>query len=100
MTTPYPHLDEFFGTYFHQDWREDSPTAVGIVERYLAEWPTDEVREAAKELGQLLAAAATEDELAGVLQRLGSFYNPRADGLSYGEWLNQVYRLLASLGDD
>ena len=99
MTTLYPNLDEFFGTYFHQDWREDSPTAIEIVERYLAESPPEEVREAGKELSRLLAAA-TEDELADAVHRLGSFYNPRADGLSYGEWLRQVYRLLASRSDN
>ena len=99
MTTHYPNLDEFFGTYFHQDWREDSPTALGIIERYLAEWPPEEIREAAKELDRLLVEAPTEDEFADKVRRLGCFYNPRADGSSYGEWLRQVYQLLASRGD-
>jgi len=64
MNTLYPNLEEFFGIYFHQDWREDSATASGIVERYLAEWPPEEIRGAAQELHRLLAEPLTEAELA------------------------------------
>lgn len=99
MKTLYPNLDEFFGTYFHQDWREDAATALGIVERYLAEWPLAEIREAARELRHLLAENPSEAELADTMRRLGNFYNPKADGLSYGEWLRQVHQLLASKDD-
>lgn len=96
MKTLYPNLDEFFGTYFHQDWREDSATALGIVERYLAEWPPEEIREAAQELHRLLAQPLSETELADQMKGLGSFYNPQADGLRYGDWLRKVHQLLAS----
>jgi hypothetical protein len=94
MKTLYPNLDEFFGTYFHQDWREDSATPSGIVDRYLAEWPPEEVRAAGKELRRLLAETPTEPGLADAVGHLGSFYNPQADGLSYRDWLQQVCQLL------
>jgi len=99
MKTIYPNLDEFFGTYFHQDWREDSATARGIVERYLAEWPREEVQDAAEELRRLLAETLTEADLADKISCLGSFYNPQADGLSHRDWLCQVYELLSQNRD-
>ncbi len=99
MKTLYPNLDEFFGTYFHQDWREDSANALAIVKRYLAEWPHEEIRAAAQELGRLLAQTATDAELAETLAGFGSFYNPQADGLSYMVWLRQVYQLMTSRVD-
>jgi hypothetical protein len=98
MKTLYPNLDDFFGTYFHQDWREDAATAIGIVERYLAEWPPEEVLAAAQELRRLLAETPTEADLIDKMRRLGCFYNPQSDGLSYGDWLRQIYQLLASKG--
>jgi CdiI immunity protein len=94
MKIHYPNLEEFLGTYFHQDWREDSATATGVVERYVAEWPSDEIRSAAKELQHLLTETPTEDRLADATRQLGSYYNPEADGLSYRDWLQKVYQLL------
>jgi len=96
MRTPYPNLDEFFGTYFHQDWREDSKTARGIIERYLAEWPTQDIRATAEELHRLLTEPLTEAELTDQMRLLGNFYNPNADGLSHRDWLRQVYELLST----
>jgi hypothetical protein len=96
MKSLYPNLTEFFGTYFHQDWRDDSTVALEIVERYLAEWPLEEIRQAAQELRRLLAESLTEADLADEMRGFGNFYNPQADGLSYGDWLRQVYMLLTT----
>lgn len=95
MKTNYPNLDEFFGTYFHQDWLGDAPTATGIVKNYLAEWPAKEVVEANAELTRLLAVTETT-ELALVLRQFGCYYNPSADGLSCREWLEQVSKMLSA----
>lgn len=93
MSTNLPNLDEIFGGYFHQDWQDDAPTAMGIVDRYLSEWPQAEVASAADEL-QALLASATEEELAGWLKALGSYYAPTADGLTCRNWLDQVLKKL------
>ena len=96
MKTTYPNLYEFFAGYFHQDWPEESPTTTGVVERYLGEFPKNEVDEASKELRKLLANTLAEDALASIVNQLGSYYNPQADGLTYREWLLQVCTLLES----
>ncbi|MES2822465.1 MAG: contact-dependent growth inhibition system immunity protein [Pseudomonadota bacterium] len=96
MKTTYPNLYEFFAGYFHQDWLEESPTATGIVERYLDEFPKTEVGGASRELRDLLINIPSEDGLAIIVNQLGSYYNPQADGLTYREWLLQVCTLLES----
>ncbi|WUR15024.1 contact-dependent growth inhibition system immunity protein [[Empedobacter] haloabium] len=94
MKTTYPNLYEFFAGYFHPDWPEESLTATGVVERYLSEFPRDEVREASRELRNLLINAPVEDDLSRIVNQLGSYYNPQADGLTYRGWLLQVCALL------
>lgn len=46
----YKNLEEFLGSYFHQDWMEDASSSMGIVEKYLSEWPLDEASAALQEL--------------------------------------------------
>lgn len=94
MKTTYPNLYEFFAGYFHPDWPEESLTATGVVERYLNELPKNEVDEATRELRSLLTNVPAEDDLSSIVNQLGSYYNPLADGLSYREWLLQVCTLL------
>lgn len=96
MNTTYPNLEEFLGTYFHQDWATDASAAVDVVKRYLAEWPPEEVHLTATELRHLLAASLTEAEVSATFSRAGNFYNPRADGLTYLEWLQKLCELFDS----
>ena len=92
MSASTPNLEEFLGGYFHQDWSEDAPTAVAIVERYLSEWPIEEIPKMLNELNALLAQR--DDDVMQCVMKMGCFYNPVADGISYRAWLNQiVYRL-------
>lgn len=88
MSASTPNLEEFLGGYFHQDWPEDAPTAVAIVERYLNEWPIEEVPKALSELNLLLAQS--DDDVMRCVVGMGCFYNPAADSMSYREWLNRV----------
>ena len=94
MKTLYPNLYELFAGYFHQDWPEDSPTATGIIERYLGESSDEDVGKALKELHELLSNVTDDEELANIVNQLGSYYNPQADGITHREWLMQVSKLL------
>ena len=88
MSDTTPSLREFLACYFHQDWREEAPTATEVLEVYLNEWPIEEIPKALSELNILLAQS--DDELVRCVMGMGCFYNPAADGLSYREWLNGV----------
>jgi hypothetical protein len=88
MTPSYPHLEELVGGYFHQDWRDDAPTAAAILERYLNEWPAEDAALALGELRALLRLA--DDKVEQAVAAMGSYYNPVADGLSYRGWLTQM----------
>jgi hypothetical protein len=74
----------------------DSPTADGVVDIYLGEWPSEEIGNAAKEFQDLLSCVHSEDELKQLMREFGCYYNPLADGLSYHQWLTKVYELLKS----
>lgn len=94
MKNRYPSLHEFFAGYFHQDWLEDSATADDVVKVYKSEASLEEVSATVKELHCLLADTSAEGELASIVDGLGSYCNPQADGLSYRDWLVQVCALL------
>jgi hypothetical protein len=96
MNQTYPNLDEFFGTYFHQDWNSDAASAREIVENYLREWPAEGVAAARTELEKLLSEVESESELGRCVQQLGCYYNPPGDGLTYRAWLEQVARVLST----
>lgn len=95
MSEDYRHLKELLAGYFHQDWTSDHDTATAVVERYLEEWPSDEVPVVVKEIRQLLFDAKSENELREVVLRLGCYYEPRADSRTYREWLTSVCERLS-----
>jgi hypothetical protein len=93
MSTGYPNLEELLGGYFHQDWNTYASTPTGVLERYLEEWPIEDVPKALNELHALLAQP--DDEVVRVVVLMGCEYAPAADNLSYREWLNQVANRLS-----
>jgi hypothetical protein len=96
MNDNFPNLGEFLGCYFHQDWPCDDESAVAVVERYLREWPSDEVQTVVKEIGLLLEEAKSEEDLRTTVTKLGSYYEVGADGLTYRDWLKSVSERLAA----
>jgi hypothetical protein len=89
-----PNIEEFLGGYFHQDWMEDAPTSISVVEQYLNEWPVEGITKASNELNVLLMHS--DDEMAHYLKEMGCEYYPVGDGFSYREWLNQLADRLCS----
>ncbi|WP_430435060.1 contact-dependent growth inhibition system immunity protein [Methyloversatilis sp.] len=95
MSEEYRHLKDLLAGYFHQDWKSDHDTAIAAIECYLGEWPSGEVSMAVKEIRQLLLDTKSEDELRVTALRLGCYYEPRADALTYREWLTSVCERLS-----
>lgn len=95
MINEYKKLKDFLAGYFHQDWLYDDESAIAVVERYLSEWPRDEVLAVIEEIGQLLEEVKNEADLRTAVLKLGSYYEVGADGLTYREWLELVRKRLA-----
>jgi len=96
MSEKYKNLEELIGCYFHQDWTSDDDSASAVVERYLSEWPIDGVLAVVDEIGQLLKDTKSEGDLRKVVMKLGCYYEPGADALTYREWLASVRARLAA----
>ncbi|MCQ9379746.1 contact-dependent growth inhibition system immunity protein [Methyloversatilis sp. XJ19-49] len=96
MINEYENLKNFLAGYFHQDWLYDDESAIAVVERYLSEWPRDEVLVVIEEIGQLLEEVKNEADLRAAVLKLGSYYEVGADGLTYRDWLKSVSERLAA----
>lgn len=86
------HLQQFFGAYFHQDYRDEAPDWQRVVALFAGQATPAYVARTVADLEELLRAGRTESELNAVLERLGCCYTPRPDlgGPTYSEWLEQV----------
>lgn len=81
---------QFFGSYFHQDWRLDDPTPEVVVQRFTRTHPAEEVRKVIVDLDQLLAINITETALRKMLvDDLLCYYMPPEAAPVRG-WLQQV----------
>lgn len=92
MTEKYQNLEEFLGSYFHQDWMSDAPSSIGIVTKYLSEWPAGEAKVALRELGSLLTTH-DEEVVRGVVIKMGCYFEPSSEGYaSFTDWMRAVER--------
>ena len=90
MTETYINLEEFLGSYFHQDWMSDAPSSMEIVAKYLSEWPTDDAKTALRELGSLLAVQ-NEKELRSAVTSMGCYFEPSSEEYaSFTEWMKAI----------
>lgn len=96
MNNDYPNLDQFLGGYFHEDFLLDAPDAIATVKIFCGEASEEEIRSIASEIRTLLSNVQDERDLGAAVARLGSCYNPQADGLSFRHWLESVAATLES----
>lgn len=90
MSETHENLEEFLGSYFHQDWTSDAPSSMGIVAKYLSEWPAVEAKAALRELDFLLTNQ-NEEELHGAVTKMGCYFEPSSEGYaSLTNWMKDV----------
>lgn len=89
----YPHLAQFFGGYFHQDWRAEFSDESAAVAAFLAGVPGGEALRAQRELARLLRSVRGEAGLAEVCAALGCEHLPDR---GWRRWLSSVERQLAA----
>lgn len=91
MNARFPHLTQFFSSYFHQDWPLEADTASEVVENYRDSEPPESIEAALAELNQLLEMPIAEPDLETfILEELGCYYDPTADNQTVREWLHSV----------
>lgn len=91
MNARFPHLTQFFSSYFHQDWPLDADTPSEVVENYRNSESPESIEAALAELNQLLEMPLAEPDLETfILEELGCYYSPEADNQTVREWLDSV----------
>jgi hypothetical protein len=85
-------LGQFFGGYFHQDWKLDASDWQSVVQRFLQDSLPDEVRTVATQLGILLAKNLDEESLGDVVLDMdGNRPHPQ---MTYYAWLSAIHQIL------
>lgn len=91
----YYALQDFFATYFHQDWDLDDPTTLDVVRRYCRESNSEAVGRVVDDIRDLFGQKLDENELHSlVLREYSISYDPWGDELRMREWLHQVLDIL------
>jgi len=92
---PWNTIKNFFAGYFHQDWKEDDPSVEAVVQRYMRESTTKEIRDLVEDIEEYMRDHPDDAELNELLfDDLGSFYDPTAHGLTARQWMTHVVDLL------
>ena len=95
MTNQFPHLTQFFSSYFHQDWTLEANSPSEVVENYRNSESPESIEGALSELNKLLEMPIAEPDLETfILEELGCYYNPEADNQTVKEWLHLVQESL------
>jgi hypothetical protein len=83
---------DFFAAYFHEDWAADSSNVDEVVATFLAESPrADELIRIAEGIDLLLQEGVTDEAAEHILvNELGCYYLPSADGRSARRWLGSI----------
>ncbi|EGK88625.1 hypothetical protein D0A34_17810 [Microcoleus vaginatus PCC 9802] len=95
MINQFPHLTQFFSSYFHQDWPLEADTPSDVVNNYRSSEPPTTVEAASQELSKLLQMPIAPADLeAFILDELGCCYDPQSENQTVREWLESVQKSL------
>jgi hypothetical protein len=94
MRDRYPELHQFFGGYYHQDWRMDHSTTEAVLHSFIGDSAPHERAMISAQLREVLALS--DAQLADAVFDLGAYYDPTPDGQTMREWLQAALNALAS----
>jgi hypothetical protein len=92
-------LRQFFGSYFHPEWRlEGAKTWQDVVTKCFRDGRPEEARLLGDDLRSWLTEAkAVGNPLAGLPLEFGCSYDPTASGVSEMDWVAQIVAHLEKL---
>lgn len=93
-TTQYPNLRHLLGSYLHQDYADEFPSADEAVRVFARREPPETVTATAAEISTLLSDTRFHTDASAQLTELDCYYDPTADGLSPDVWLKAVRDIL------
>ena len=97
MIDQFPHLTQFFSSYFHQDWPLEAETPSDVVKNYLSSETPESIEAASQELRRLLEMPISEPDLETfILDELGCYYDPKSENQTVREWLESVQQSLTN----
>jgi hypothetical protein len=87
----------FFSWYFHEDWELDASKPDEVISQFLRSGPSpNEVDRIVAQIGHYLGGGKDDPAIErGLLEALGCYYLPGADGMSARHWLRHVADLLS-----
>lgn len=86
----YPHLEQFLGGYFHEDWPVTHARWEDCVDEFAAESGAAAVAAVTRELDAVLGHGFEDAQVAALLDGLGCSVEPAAFGLRASAWLDAV----------
>ncbi|TBU80212.1 hypothetical protein DNK06_10555 [Pseudomonas daroniae] len=87
----YSILGQLLGCYFHQDWPEEFSDSSEVIHEIINSEPHDKLLAGVDELDQLLALKLSEEACREIMiAKIGCFFEPESEGLTYADWLLRV----------
>ena len=86
----YPHLEQFLGAYFHQDWAAEGATWQQVVAQFAARTDANTVRAVLRDVARLLDVRLADRDLQTLLEGLGCCYQLTEADRAAAPWLRSV----------
>jgi phenylalanyl-tRNA synthetase beta subunit len=97
MNAQFPHLSQFFSSYFHQDWPLEASTPREVVKNYRNSESPESIEGTLAELKKLLEMPIAQPDLETfILEELGCYYSPEAENQTVKEWLHWMQQSLSN----
>lgn len=94
----YPHLEQFLGGYFHQDWTLEASQSTEVIHRYLSTAPAELIQSLLSETRALMGERLNESMLHQRLHELGSSFEPAGEKTTSSAWLKKLEQSLVEAG--
>lgn len=87
----YNILGQLLGCYFHQDWPEEFDGSAEVINEIINSESRARLLAGAGELDLLIALKLSEEACREIMiAKVGCFFEPESEGLTYSEWLLMV----------
>lgn len=89
-------LGQLLGCYFHQDWPDEFESDAVALRAIVEAEPKEQISRGVSEIDEILANPPSESDLREILvDKVGCYFDPSSQGLSYGQWLRHVRDVLS-----
>ncbi len=97
----FDRLEQFFGSYFHEDWAYEYESEEAAVKDYSSGVDSDALRQTIQELDELISQDLPEHSISSLLQKdFHCRYNPVLAWGSSVNWLHWVRDTLAKYANE